>query len=270
MTSPRVDFALILLPDGKALALGGRSGLQNGLLASAEVFDPNTGVWTQTSSLLTPREGPTATLLPNGRVLVTGGDQANDVILATAEIYDPATEQWTAAGTMRNARFDHRAVLLADGKVLVAGGSGFDDLPTNAELYNPASGNWTSTLPLITGRQGHSAFRLANGKVILVGGFNFNDQDRSATSELYDPAAAVAQPFALTDFRKLSNGEFRIGFNNTPGLSFSVLSAPAPSVPLNLWSSLGSATEILPGSYEFRDAPSVNPPRRFYRVRSGF
>jgi len=72
-------------------------------------------------------------LLTNGKILVTGGDQANDVILASAEIYDPATGQWTTAGAMHHARVDHSAVLLADGKVLVAGGFGLEDLPTNVE-----------------------------------------------------------------------------------------------------------------------------------------
>jgi hypothetical protein len=268
MTSPRVDFALALLPNGKVLAAGGRSGLgAAGLLATAEIFDPVTGNWTPTGSLLTSREGATATLLPNGKVLLAGGDQINGGILASAELYDPASGQWTAAGTMRNPRTDYSAVLLANGKVLVAGGGGPDDLPTNAELYDPATGTWKPTLPLITGRRGHSAFRLATGKVVLVGGFNFDDEDASGTSEIFDPASAVARASVLTQASKRSQG-FHFEFNNTPGLAFSVISAASAAAPLATWTPVGTATEVLPGDYEFTDATSTNAPQRFYRVRS--
>jgi hypothetical protein len=267
MTTPREDFALTLLSNEKVLATGGRSEFQSGLLATAEVYDPGTGLWTPTGSLLTPREGPAATLLGNGKVLVTGGDQANDVILASAELYDPASGQWTAAGTMRNARSDHSAVLLADNKVLVAGGFGVEDLPTNVELYDTESGSWMPSIPLITGRRGHSAFRLASGKVLLVGGFNFNDRDKSATSELYEPASAVAKAFTLTDLRKQPAGGFQFAFNNTPGLGFTVESATSPAAPTASWMPIGMATEVLPGDYEFTDT-TVESPQRFYRVHS--
>jgi hypothetical protein len=255
-----------LLPDGKVLAAGGRSGPQTGVLGSAEIFDPATGIWTPTGSLLTAREGATATLLANGNVLLAGG--ANVGILASAELYDPLTGQWTGAGTMRNPRVDHRAVLLANGSVLVTGGFGPEDLPVNVELYDPSTGSWTPTLPLITGREGHSAFRLASGKVVLVGGFNFDDQDASGTSELYDPASAVARAFVLIHAGKRPSGGFQFEFNNTPGLGFTVISATDPADPLASWTPVGKAAEVLPGDYEFADATSTNAPRRFYRVRS--
>lgn len=265
MTTPRVDFALTLLPNGQVLAAGGRSELQTGELASAELFDPATGTWTNTGSLHTTRSGATATLLPTGKVLLAGG--ANDVILASAELYDPATGEWNATGTMRNPRVDHRAVLLANGMVLVAGGFGFEDLPTNVELYNPSTGNWTPTLPLITGRAGHSAFLFPGGKVALVGGFNFDDEDQSATCEVYDPARAVAGASVLTSAGKSSQG-FHFEFNNTPGLIFTVLGAPNPAAPIATWTPVGTATELLPGDYEFTDTNSANGPQRYYRVRS--
>jgi N-acetylneuraminic acid mutarotase len=218
--------------------------------------------------LLTAREGPTATLLANGKVLVTGGDQAKSGdILASAEIYDPLTGQWTAAGAMRNARVDHSAVLLSDGKVLVAGGFGQEDLPTNVELYDPVTGSWSPTIPLITGRTGHSAFWLADGTVVLVGGFNFHDVDGSAASEIYDPTRAVARAFAVTEPRKLPTGGLQFAFNNTPGLSFTVMSATNLTEPLANWTPSGGATEILPGIYQFTDT-SPEGQQRFYVVRS--
>ena len=62
-----------------------------------------------------------ATLLPNGKVLVEGGDGLSGE-RASAELYDPATGTWTLTGSLNVARQLHSATLLQDGRVLVAGG----------------------------------------------------------------------------------------------------------------------------------------------------
>ena len=105
-------------------------------------------MWTATGSMATAREWHTATLLPNGQVLVAGGFGGTTGCLASAELYDPATGMWTATGSMATARYVHTATLLPNGQVLVAGGrSGFDVI-ASAELYDPASGMWTATASL--------------------------------------------------------------------------------------------------------------------------
>jgi len=95
---------------------------------------------------------------------------------------------------------------------------------------------------------------LADGKAVIVGGFNFNAGGASANAELYDPAAAVPAPLLLTDAVRLPSGAFQFGFNNTPGLNFSVFSAPDPTMTDGAWVNLGQPTEVLVGTYEFTDS----------------
>src|SRR5262249_25578657 len=112
-----------LLPNGKVLVAGGEwqdpdSGTKS--LSSADLYDPATGIWSGTGSLGTARAYHTATLLPNGKVLVVGGyDSYVFDPLASAELYDPATGAWSPTGSLAAARYSHTATLLANGKVLV-------------------------------------------------------------------------------------------------------------------------------------------------------
>src|SRR6185503_119156 len=99
---------------------------------SASVSPPKAASWTATGNMIEARSAYTATLLPDGRVLVTGGDTAS------AELYDPASGTWAATGDMITVHSAHTATLLLDGRVLVAGSGG----TTIAELYDPASGTW--------------------------------------------------------------------------------------------------------------------------------
>jgi hypothetical protein len=82
-----------------------------------EIFNPSTGVWTNTGNALAIREDGFATRLSDGRVLFGGGRY-----LASTDIFDPATGLWTSAGNMNVPRASAMATLLNDGTVLVAGG----------------------------------------------------------------------------------------------------------------------------------------------------
>lgn len=197
MIEARMDFTATRLPDGKVLMAGGDRGASSipRALASAELYDPASGTWTATGSLITGRYRHSATLLADGTVLVAGGEVNTSAsvgarcCLASAELYDPNTGTWTATGSMIEARADFTATLLLDGTVLVAGGDSalVDGKVPGAELYHPTTRSWTATGAMIdlgTGRHAHTAVLLPNGKVLVVGGTNGN-----APPELYDPSS---------------------------------------------------------------------------------
>jgi hypothetical protein len=128
-----------------------------------------------------------ATLLPNGLVLVAGG--YNGGAPASAELYNPAAGAWTAAGSLASARYQHTATLLPNGLVLVAGGVGSSGALATAELYNPATGTWTTTGSMVVARHQHTTTLLANGLVLVAGGQGNSGQ--LASAELYNPATGT-------------------------------------------------------------------------------
>jgi N-acetylneuraminic acid mutarotase len=193
LNSQRYLHTAILLPSGQVLVVGGYAGYgveggQNvyGDHTSAELYDPTTGAWSFTGDIDQERDFPTATLLANGKVLLTGGDDNNGYPLASVELYDPATGRWTRTGSLGTARDGDTVTLLPNGKVLVAGGDDTNnDYLVSAELYDPATGAWSPTGSLNDARGWHTATLLPNGKVLVAGG------DATGNSaELYDPATA--------------------------------------------------------------------------------
>jgi WD40 repeat protein len=180
MSFARIGFTATLLPNGQVLVAGGAElANQTVILSSAELYNPATGTWTATGSMTTPRSGHTATLLPNGQVLVAGGEgtcvNVSCPVLSSAELYNPATGTWTPTGSMNVTRYLHTATLLPNGQVLVAGGGSGStaNAGSTAELYNPATGTWTPTGSM---SEPHSSGALAgllpNGQVLVVCGVN--------------------------------------------------------------------------------------------------
>ena len=179
-----------LLPNGQVLVVGGTSSdFPYYASESAELYDPASGTWTETGSLVTARFSHTATLLSNGKVLVAGGYNTVDGYLVRAELYDPASGTWTDTGSLANPRDVHTATLLPNGEVLAAGGIGTWGSLASAELYDSSTGTWTAAGSLATARWLHTATLLPNGQLLVAGGSDYFSVFASA--ELYDPATGT-------------------------------------------------------------------------------
>ncbi len=145
------------------------------------------GTLKATQRMTAQRASHTATLLHDGKVLITGGFVGEENILMSAEIFDPAGKGFLQAENMRVARSSHTATLLPNGKILIAGGFNGNYLDS-AEIYDPATGKFTLTPKMSTARSNHVAVLLNNGKVLLAGGVG-TDWTFLAGAEIYDPTS---------------------------------------------------------------------------------
>ncbi|HLZ88814.1 MAG TPA: kelch repeat-containing protein [Puia sp.] len=136
------------------------------------------------------RASHSATLLPDGRVLIAGGfrkgpDTYSQLYSNTAELYDPIRHTFTYTGNFQVARCGHTATLLANGKeVLITGGNNDHPRLASAELYDIPTGRWIRLPDMLAGREGHQAVLLNNGKVLIIGGTG----DLRTSVELFNPA----------------------------------------------------------------------------------
>ncbi|MFZ3137149.1 MAG: alpha/beta fold hydrolase [Thermodesulfovibrionales bacterium] len=187
-----------MLTNGKVLIAGGASAGYNGDLNTAEIYDPATGIFTTTTgNMATAAAGHTATLLTNGKVLITGGaTYGYNVVFDRAELYDPVTDTFTQTGSMTTPRNAHFAIRLNNGKVLIAGGVDSSTALSTAEIYDPISGLFTPTGNLSNPESYISGVLLFDGKVLIAGGQI--PSGRSNVAELYEPLSNYNH-FEITD-----------------------------------------------------------------------
>jgi Ca2+-binding RTX toxin-like protein len=217
MAVARSGHTATSLPDGRVLVAGGSSGAA---LNEAEIFNPGAplascpgGVWTATGPLLQARFDHSATLLPNGTVLVAGGNNSLVFTLRltdTAETYDPRTGIWSSTGSLRDARENHTATLLNDGTVVAAGGLDIYGTALNkAERYNPVTRLWSPTGSLTGAREKHTATLLGDGTIVVAGGTVGLQGSGSlptgtvlSTAERFDPVAGTWSPTGPMGLRR--------------------------------------------------------------------
>jgi hypothetical protein len=202
LQTPREGPVGAALPDGRVLIAG---GVPNGpTTQSAELFDPASDTFTAlpasgSTELQTPREAAVAAVLPDGQVLIAGGNNDSGNALQSAELFDPASDTFTALPAsgitaLQTPRDGAVAAALPDGQVLIAGGeNSSSNALQSAELFDPASDTFTA-LPasgnteLHSGRDGAVAAALPDGQVLIAGGYN-SDGNALQSAELFDPAS---------------------------------------------------------------------------------
>lgn len=194
LTASRSGHIAVLMKNGKVLLAGGSTGPSSSFsyISTAEVYDPATNTFTATGRMNSSRGSHTATLLPNGKVLITGGHTgrgASTQIHASTELYDPAAGTFRNAASMIRQRHKHDAALLADGRVLIiAGADARDDLGMyrDTEIYDPATDSFIPGPLLQSNRYklNGTSVMLSNGKILIAGGAPF--------AERFDPQSQTS------------------------------------------------------------------------------
>ncbi|HEX8700361.1 MAG TPA: kelch repeat-containing protein, partial [Myxococcaceae bacterium] len=199
MFQPRAGHTATLLPSGRVLVAGGQTNASLGISSSEEYVpgeSPGTSQWQETSGgMSSSRANHTATLLPSGKVLVTGGYRDDSDVwldpLDTTELYDPElrTRAWSKSANLGVAQwsYSNAAILLESGKVLLAGGklSGVAQYSDSAAEYDPGKETWAAPVQMLFPVAGHAAVKLLSGKVLLAGG-------STTSTQVYAPATGGA------------------------------------------------------------------------------
>lgn len=192
----RFHHTATLLADGRVLIAGGATAGGENMsptTAAAELYDPATGTFQRTGDLTQSRSGHTATLLPQGKVLIVGGSTNGGststlLTLDSVEIYDVASGKFTRISPLTDAREGHTATLLQNGQVLIAGGMKIGGgSPKEALLFDPRSNKFKTAAAMTSERAYHSTTLLQDGRVLLIGGVD-NWSSLLPSAEFYNPA----------------------------------------------------------------------------------
>ncbi len=189
MKDARAAHAATLLTDGTVLITGGfAQDREDHPLAEAEIFDPRTNTFRSAGEMTTGRHSHTATVLPDGRVLIVGGYVGRAA--STSEMFDPNSGRFERGPDPAVARASHRATALNGGRILISGGEdAAGRILSSVEVYDPASNAFSEVAALTTPRVSHTQTLLADGALLIVGGTSGRrSETRILTSaEVFDP-----------------------------------------------------------------------------------
>jgi hypothetical protein len=220
MLDPRSHFQTVVLPTGKVMVMGGGASthdhgatcsaipdcgpLADGL-ASSEIYDEATGLWSSTAAMETARYSFSATLLKSGLVLVVAGVNHGPHSFNSVEIYDPTTGTWAAGTPLPGQdREHHSAALMGDGRVMVAGGKQADVTPLRrVDVYDPSTQQWSGAPALPNVRTMPGLVELSSGNLLTAGGYNQFDLAAVNTAAVFDQATNT-----WVDLPNLDTGRF--------------------------------------------------------------
>jgi len=176
---PSNQMAITRTPDGRIFVLGGAGA--TGPSALVWALDIESRTWTVAGRLLHPRVAPSAVVMADGRILVTGGCCP---ITAESEIFDVRSAESRAAARMLEPRSGHTLTRLADGRIAAIGGATVSKAFSSVELFDPSSGAWNPFPTLSAPRSLHATLVLDDGSLMVIGGNGFSD---SSGGEIFDP-----------------------------------------------------------------------------------
>lgn len=209
MSDARASHIAIPLQDSTVFIMGGGGG-RLGNLSTAEIFVPSSADFLQAGESRTNHY--LATLLADGRVLMTGGQSHDDEILNSAEIYHPITEEFQETGLMATARVKHAAVLLNNGHIMIFGGSdsrGYRGRFSSTEIFDPETGEFSEGPEMQFGRHKirDAVVKLPSGNVLVAGGARKPELFDINTQKFVPVRGQLNGPQMFATATLLSNGD---------------------------------------------------------------
>jgi hypothetical protein len=245
--------------------------------------------------MITARNSPFLTRLPNDKILVANGSDAAGNPIQALEIYDPATGTFTTAGNELVARNSNRVNRLVNGKIILVGGQTTADatsVTNSTEVYSQVTGRFSASGNLLTGRQGFAQSGLPNGRILVAGGTAADGTTVLSSAELYTPLIADEVDTTITSMPDTVTSSTRAPFNFTStdpnstftssldgspfvlctsGQTYSSLADGHHNFQVHATDSLGN-TDPTPANYDWTIAPcayTISPANKTFNAKGG-
>lgn len=275
MTYIRSVHTATLLSNWKVLVTGGYGS--SGSRSSSELYDPVAGKWSTNRPTTSGHASHTATLLPDGKLLIAAGVDVAFSTIANVELSDVNLEfdnSWRPQISSITSPLTSGESLAVVGSqfrsISGASGGSTQDSPTDYPLVQLRSIESGQTLFLQTTNWSTNSFtslpvwNFPPGwamVTVFVNGI-------PSTSSIVNITVPTPTETTLTDLKRTTNGAFQFAFTNAPGAVFGVLASTNVALPMSNWTALGGVTEVSPGQFQFTDPQAATNEQRFYRVRA--